>query len=144
MVEYKRIKDLREDHDYTQDYIANYLETNRSSYANWESGDNLIPLDKLDMLSVFYNVPFSYLLGIKNKFDKNIKIKKIDYDKLLENLNNYRNELNLTYQQIADYLKVSKATAFKYYNDQLTIPTDALVLLGELNKCDIDELCNKI
>ena len=144
MVEYKRIKDLREDHDYTQDYIANYLETNRSSYANWESGDNLIPLDKLDMLSVFYNVPFSYLLGIKNKFDKNIKIKKIDYDKLLENLNNYRNELNLTYQQIADYLKVSKATAFKYYNDQLTIPTDALVLFGELNKCDIDELCNKI
>ena len=144
MVEYKRIKDLREDHDYTQDYIANYLETNRSSYANWESGDNLIPLDKLDMLSVFYNVPFSYLLGIKNKFDKNIKIKKIDYDKLLENLNNYRNELNLTYQQIADYLKVSKATAFKYYNDQLTIPTDALVLLNELNKCDIDELCNKI
>ena len=144
MVEYKRIKDLREDHDYTQDYIANYLETNRSSYANWESGDNLIPLDKLDMLSVFYNVPFSYLLGIKNKFDKNIKIKKIDYDKLLENLNNYRNELNLTYQQIADYLKVSKATAFKYYNGQLTIPTDALVLLGEFNKCDIDELCNKI
>jgi len=144
MVEYKRIKDLREDHDYTQDYIANYLETNRSSYANWESGDNLIPLDKLDMLSVFYNVPFSYLLGIKNKFDKNIKIKKIDYNKLLENLNNYRNELNLTYQQIADYLKVSKATAFKYYNDQLTIPTDALVLLSELNKCDIDELCNKI
>lgn len=144
MVEYKRIKDLREDHDYTQDYIANYLETNRSSYANWESGDNLIPLDKLDMLSVFYNVPFSYLLGIKNKFDKSIKIKKIDYDKLLENLNNYRNELNLTYQQIADYLKVSKATAFKYYNEQLTIPTDALVLLSELNKCDIDELCNKI
>ena len=77
MVEYKRIKDLREDHDYTQDYIANYLETNRSSYANWESGDNLIPLDKLDMLSVFYNVPFSYLLGVKNKFDKNIKIRKI-------------------------------------------------------------------
>lgn len=144
MVEYKRIKDLREDHDYTQDYIANYLETNRSSYANWESGDNLIPLDKLDMLSVFYNVPFSYLLGVKNKFDKNIKIRKINYNKLLENLNNYRNELNLTYQQIADYLKVSKATAFKYYNDQLTIPTDALVLLSELNKCDIDELCNKI
>lgn len=144
MVEYKRIKDLREDHDYTQDYIANYLETNRSSYANWESGDNLIPLDKLDMLSVFYNVPFSYLLGVKNKFDKNIKIRKINYCMLLENLNNYRNELNLTYQQIADYLKVSKATAFKYYNDQLTIPTDALVLLSELNKCDIDELCNKI
>ena len=144
MVEYKRIKDLREDHDYTQDYIANYLETNRSSYANWESGDNLIPLDKLDMLSVFYNVPFSYLLGVKNKFDKNIKIRKINYGMLLENLNNYRNELNLTYQQIADYLKVSKATAFKYYNEQLTIPTDALVLLGELNKCDIDELCNKI
>lgn len=144
MVEYKRIKDLREDHDYTQDYIANYLETNRSSYANWESGDNLIPLDKLDMLSVFYNVPFSYLLGVKNKFDKNIKIRKINYGMLLENLNNYRNELNLTYQQIADYLKVSKATAFKYYNNQLTIPTDALVLLSELNKCDIDELCNKI
>ena len=78
MVEYKRIKDLREDHDYTQDYIANYLETNRSSYANWENGETLIPLDKLDQLSVFYNVPISYLLGIKNNYNRYKNIKEVD------------------------------------------------------------------
>lgn len=143
MVVYRRIKDLREDHDYTQEYISNILKINRSSYANWESGNVMIPLDKLDLLSVFYNVPLSYILEIQNSYNKNTKINPINYKKMLEKLNNYKQELNLTYQNIADFLKISKATAYKYYAGQISIPIDILILLGKLNNCDIDELCCK-
>ena len=144
MFKYRRLKDLREDRDYTQDYIANILKTNRSSYANWENGETLIPLDKLDQLSVFYNVPISYLLGIKNNYNRYKNIGKMNYNLMLDKLNQLKDNLSLTYQEIGDYLKVSKSTAYKYYEGQLIIPVNILILLGELNKCDIDKLLGKL
>lgn len=144
MFKYRRLKDLREDWDYTQDYIANILKTNRSSYANWENGETLIPLDKLDQLSVFYNVPISYLLGIKNNYNRYKNIGKMNYNLMLDKLNQLKDNLSLTYQEIGDYLKVSKSTAYKYYEGQLIIPVNILILLGELNKSDIDKLLGKL
>lgn len=144
MFKYRRLKDLREDRDYTQDYIANILKTNRSSYANWENGETLIPLDKLDQLSVFYNVPISYLLGIKNNYNRYKNIGKMNYNLMLDKLNQLKDNLSLTYQEIGDYLKVSKSTAYKYYEGQLIIPVNILILLGELNKSDIDKLLGKL
>lgn len=32
----ERIKNLREDHDYTQEYVANYLGTSQTMYARYE------------------------------------------------------------------------------------------------------------
>ena len=87
MFKYRRLKDLREDRDYTQDYIADILKARRSSYANWENGETLIPLDKLDQLSVFYNVPISYLLGIKNNYNRYKNIGKMNYNLMLDKLN---------------------------------------------------------
>ena len=144
MFKYRRLKDLREDRDYTQDYIADILKARRSSYANWENGETLIPLDKLDQLSVFYNVPISYLLGIKNNYNRYKNIGKMNYNLMLDKLNQLKDNLSLTYQEISDYLKVSKSTAYKYYEGQLIIPVNIIILLGELNKCDIDKLLGKL
>ena len=144
MLRYRRIKDLREDRDYTQDYIADILHVRRSSYANWENGETLIPLDKLDRLSVFYNVSLKYILDIQKHRDTNIVIKKMDYNVMLDKINKIKGDLSLTYQDIGEYLKVSKSTAYKYYNGEIKIPVDILHLLGELNKCDIDKLLEKI
>lgn len=144
MIEYKRIKDLREDNDYTQDYVAEYLKVNRSSYANWENGDNTIPLDILDKLTLLYNVPLSYFINNRTNYNKNIKIKPLNYEFLLNKIIWHKEENNLSYQDIADFLKVSKSTAYKYYTGQYTITIDILVLLAELTKYNIDELCGKL
>ena len=95
MVQYKRIIDLREDRDYTQEHISKILNVSRSSYANWENGDNKIPLEILDKLSIFYNVSFSYLLDIKNKFVLEGKICPIDYEYFYNNLINLKKQKNL-------------------------------------------------
>ena len=144
MIEYKRIKDLREDNDYTQDYVAKYLKVKRSSYANWENGDNIIPLDILDKLTLLYNVPIAYFISKRTIYDKNIKIKPINYEVLLNKIIWHKEENNLSYQDIANFLKVSKSTAYKYYTGQYAITIDILVLLAELTKYNIDELCGKI
>lgn len=42
---FQRIKHLIEEFEYTQDYVAKYLVCNRPTYANWETGNMIIPLD---------------------------------------------------------------------------------------------------
>lgn len=63
---YKRIRDLREDHDYTQKYLANVLSCSQQVYSNYELGQRDIPTDILIKLSEFYNVSVDYLLNISD------------------------------------------------------------------------------
>lgn len=39
----KQIRNLREDHDYTQRYVASYLGTSQTMYARYERGANELP-----------------------------------------------------------------------------------------------------
>lgn len=62
MTSYNRIKDLREDNDYTQEQISKILNVKRYNYAKWENGDRNISLKIADELSILYNVPLAYIL----------------------------------------------------------------------------------
>lgn len=59
---YLRIKDLREDNDYTQQKIADYLSCAQNSYSHYESGERRIPLELLCKLADLYNTSIDYLI----------------------------------------------------------------------------------
>lgn len=61
-----RIKNLREDHDKTQQEIADYLGTSQTMYARYERGANEMPLRHLIRLAQYYNVDMDYLCGLSN------------------------------------------------------------------------------
>ena len=61
-----RIKDLREDNDYTQRQIADYLHIRQNTYSQYETGHRQIPLDALVALAILYNTSVDYLLEITN------------------------------------------------------------------------------
>ena len=61
---YRRIRDLREDHDLTQREMAKVLNCSQQVYSNYELGQRDIPTDILIRLSVFYDVSVDYLLGL--------------------------------------------------------------------------------
>lgn len=61
---YRRIRDLREDHDLTQKELAKALNCSQQVYSNYELGQRDIPTDILIKLSRFYNVSVDYILGI--------------------------------------------------------------------------------
>ena len=50
---YKRIRELREDHDLTQKYMAHYLNVIQRTYSRYERGERIAD---------FYNVSVDYLL----------------------------------------------------------------------------------
>ncbi|MBQ7339819.1 MAG: helix-turn-helix transcriptional regulator [Clostridia bacterium] len=66
----KRIRDLREDRDLTQQQIADVLGTSQTMYARYERGANEMPIRHLLTLCKFYEVSADYILGI----DKDKKI----------------------------------------------------------------------
>ena len=47
----QRIRDLKEDSDYTQEYIAKLLNVNQRTYSRYENGEHAIPLTILSFLA---------------------------------------------------------------------------------------------
>ena len=63
----KRIRDLRKDHDKTQQEIADILGTSQTMYARYERGANELPIRHLIVLCKYYGVSADYILGFKEK-----------------------------------------------------------------------------
>ena len=60
---YRKIRDLREDHDMTQTQIAKILGMSQTGYSKYETGENDIPTVILIKLARYYNTSIDYLLG---------------------------------------------------------------------------------
>ena len=66
IMEIKRIRDLREDHDKTQKEIAEILNMHRSVYRRYESGERETPAWVIVKLAEYYRVSTDYLLGLSD------------------------------------------------------------------------------
>jgi len=60
----RRIRDLREDHDLTQQQVADVLGTSQTMYARYERGANELPIRHLIALCKLYKVSADYILGL--------------------------------------------------------------------------------
>ncbi|CCC19422.1 helix-turn-helix domain-containing protein [Streptococcus thermophilus] len=67
---YQRIRDLREDPDFTQRFVANLLSFSHTNYAKIERGEVALTADVLVQLSKLYNVSTDYLLGLTDCSDR--------------------------------------------------------------------------
>lgn len=66
MQHYQRIRDLREDHDLTQEALCKKLYMHKTTYTNYEQGKHSVPLDFAVLLANFYDVSLDYLAGRTN------------------------------------------------------------------------------
>lgn len=64
---YPRLRDLREDHDMTQQNIADYLGMKQSQYNRYERGLRDLPTDVLIRLARLYGTSCDYILGISDE-----------------------------------------------------------------------------
>lgn len=66
MEKYRRIRELREDADLTQEKVGKAINISQRNYAYYESGQRLIPPSVLCALADFYDVSVDYILGRTN------------------------------------------------------------------------------
>ncbi len=60
---YRRIRDLREDRELTQQKMGEILSCSQRVYSNYERGDIDIPTEILIKLADFHNVSVDYILN---------------------------------------------------------------------------------
>lgn len=63
---YPRLKDLREDHDMSQQQVADYLGMKQPQYSRYERGLRDVPTDVLIRLARLYKTSTDYILGLTN------------------------------------------------------------------------------
>ena len=61
---YPRLKDMREDHDLSQQEVADYLKMKQPQYSRYERGLRDVPTDVLIRLAKLYGTSVDYLLGL--------------------------------------------------------------------------------
>lgn len=60
----KRIKELREDHDDSQEKLACKIQVTRKQIARWEKGEQEMGISKLKEYCKIYDVSADYILGL--------------------------------------------------------------------------------
>ena len=63
---YRRLRDLREDHDLTQSQLVEKLNMHKTTYTNYEQGKRDLPLEVAIKIAKFYGVSLDYLAGLNN------------------------------------------------------------------------------
>jgi len=59
---YRRIRDLREDHDLTQKEIGDAIHVPQRTYSYYEKGQHLVPPEILCRLADYYHTSVDYIL----------------------------------------------------------------------------------
>ena len=64
---YRRLRDLREDHDLSQKDVADYLQMKQPQYSRYERGVRDVPTDVLIRLARLYKTSTDYILGVTDE-----------------------------------------------------------------------------
>lgn len=62
-----RLRDLREDNDLTQEFLAKTLNVSQAQYCRIENEENQLSYDGLIKLAKFYKTSIDYILGLTDE-----------------------------------------------------------------------------
>lgn len=62
-----RLRELREDNDYTQQNIAEELNCKQNTYQQYESEKRQIPIEALKKIAIFYKTSVDYILELTDE-----------------------------------------------------------------------------
>ena len=66
-MKFKRLKDLREDHDMYQKDVAKLLGISQQYYSEYEKGKRTIPVQHLITLAKHYNTSIDYIVELTDE-----------------------------------------------------------------------------
>jgi transcriptional regulator with XRE-family HTH domain len=129
---FERIIFIRESLDLSQRELAEKLHVSKSTYARWETGEKIIPLEHLIDLCNLAKESIDYALSLSDK-RKNLTITyKIDNEKIGTKLKELRILNNYSQKQMAELLNTSQSVVSNYETGNTLIQTAFLF-----------DICNK-
>ena len=110
-----RLKKVRIYADLKQREVAEILGVSRNSYNMWERENDLIPLRQLDKFCNIFHVSLDYVLGFTDVWEYE-NSKRIDPKLLAKRIKRIRRENDLTQDELAKILNITRSSISKYEN----------------------------
>jgi len=139
---FSKLKELREYEAKTQVEIAEVLQVQRSTYAGWECGKDIIPLRKLNLFANHFKTSLDYLIGLKpNEIISHFI--DVNVDVSAKNIKTLRKELNLSQDELAKSINTSQANIHRYESGKALITTNYAITLAKKYNYSLDKLAGR-
>ena len=138
------LKFIREEKELTQKEVADILRVSRSVYAMWEVEKDIIPLLRLNDFCNYFNVSLDYALGFTKNIEYKYVSKEINKNIIKERLKNLRIKNNLTQEELASILKITRSLISKYETGTNLILTSFLMEYAKYFNISVDYLVGRI
>lgn len=138
-----RLRNVRENNNLTQKEVADKLNISRPNYTRWETKEKIIPLRKLNAFCNLFNVSMDYIVGLSNTNSKINYNKELDLNVVSERLKKVRKQLNLTQQNLADFLQCDRSIISDYENGVTLILTSFAIQICNKYNISLDWLCGR-
>ena len=138
----ERLYFLREEFEMTQEELGRIIGVKKYSISNWERGKEIIPLEKLNAISNYYNVSLDYILSLSK--DKKI-VNKNELDKVQIGLKFKKIRImnNLTQRELAKILHTTHSVIWSYETGRNMILTAFAYDFCKKFNVSLDWLCTK-
>lgn len=141
---FERLFFLREEKDLTQEDMGKILNVSRVAISQWETGKEVIPLEKLNIYSNYFNVSLDYILQISNVKQYKIVNKTIDSKNVGKRILYIRHKFNITQEELAHQLNTTHSTISAYESGKTLILTSFAYEIAIKYNLSLDWLLGKI
>lgn len=139
----KRLREIREELEITQEEISKVLDCKRSAYSLWEINKNTIPLYYLNKISNEYNINIDYLVDLSD--EKYMEFNKVEIDrvKLGKRIREARKSINYTQEKLAAKLNTTHSVISAYESGKTAVPTLFIIEIAKVTKRSLNWLLDK-
>lgn len=139
---FERIYFLREENEMTQEQLGNIVGVKKYSISNWERGKEIIPLEKLNTISNYFNISMDYILSLSNDRNK-VKINELNKKDIGKKLKKVRLEYGLTQRELANILNTTHSVIWSYETGKNMILMAFAYDFCKKFNVSLDWLCSK-
>ena len=135
------LKKVRINANKSQEETAKELNVSRSSYAMWESNNEIIPIKRLLDFSELYHVSLDYIFNLTTI--NNLQLNHFDKNKYMTRLKEFRKDNKLTQEKLANILNTNKSVICGYEKGRYIIATPFLYTICKKYNISADYLLGK-
>lgn len=143
-VNYTNLAKIRENKELSQRELATLLGVSKSTYARWETQEQIIPLNRLNDFCNLFRVSMDYAMGISKINVNVIASRNLDKKLIGTRLKKIRKDSYITQEQLAIFLNTTHSTISSYESGKTLILTIFAVEICKKYNYSLDWLCGRI
>jgi len=140
----ERLYFLREKCDLTQEQMGKIVGVKKFSISNWEKTKEIIPLEKLNIYSNYFNISLDYILNLSDNPKSNLNTNHIlDKSDIGNRLKQLRIKNNLSQREMAKILNTTQSAVWSYETGKTLILTAFAYQICKHFNVSMDWICGK-